>query len=505
MVSQEQLDERRNKPQSDRPDELSRDGALLSLLMREDLSDVTLRASDGTLVIANRCILASRSPVFWGMLYGPFKEASNTVVDIGCEGKVLRAIVNYIYTDKLSACPTNTNSQEEKADTGDENDTSWEADTMKLMRFLVALMDASEYFALSGLRRMTESSAMQLILANGKLAIFFMAACAPDCGATINLRDTALVLVKKSPSILIDGTKSVVAMIHPLYMEEILKQERLPMNEFSCFQILYAWATAEVADSDGDKKVSITASNPAPNDWENNRTHVASEMSRHIHLENISPTDLSTVVAASGLVSIDRLFDAYKTQALRSEKSGKQMRRSYEQCRGAYVWMYSGTNTVIAQSGQNPFVQDVLDCPVMKTGVHKWRIQVGQAKGHGFGVIGTCPTDNSLLRSDLDAYCKRKVGWTLCEGFAIKCRNDDDEPQLSDCPSFKIRAGSIVSFSLDLDRGGILTVSIDGDAPFEVFSGMCKGLGEEDGFLPKVYVKDGTVEFLGFEEDEVYF
>jgi hypothetical protein len=61
-----------------------------------------------------------------------------------------------------------------------------------------------------------------------------------------------------------------------------------------------------------------------------------------------------------------------------------------------------------------------------------------------------------------------------------------------------------VSFSLDIDRGGILTASIDGDTPFEVFSGMCRGLGHEDGFLPAVSLFGGIVRFLGFEQDGVY-
>jgi hypothetical protein len=52
----------------------------------------------------------------------------------------------------------------------------------------------------------------------------------------------------------------MVAQIHPLYVEEILKQERLPMNENSCFQILQAWATAKIENPEGENNISITAS-----------------------------------------------------------------------------------------------------------------------------------------------------------------------------------------------------------------------------------------------------
>jgi hypothetical protein len=34
---------------------------------------------------------------------------------------------------------------------------------------------------------------------------------------------------------------------------------------------------------------------------------------------------------------------------------------------------------------------------------------------------------------------------------------------------------------------------------------MCRGHGEEEGFLPAVDVWDGDVQFLGLEQDEVYF
>jgi hypothetical protein len=489
-----QQDELVDKSQSDcQDDEPSRDGALRSLLIREDLSDVTLRASDGTLVLANRNILASRSSVFFGMLYGPFKEASNSVVDVGYEGKVLQAIVSYIYTDKLSACNANASSQEEKADDTDD------AYKMKLVRFLVAMMDASDYFALSALRRKTESSAKELMLARETFAPFFMAECAPDCDATKVLRDTALLLVKKNPTLLIHGTKSIVAQIHPSYVQEILKQERLPMNEYSCFQILQAWATAETGSPEGENNVAITASTEATtHDWQTNRKRVASEMSSYIHPENISPTDLSTVVASSDLVSVEQLFDAYKTQALRSEKSGIQMRTFYEQCRGVYVWIQSGTNTVVGDVVVETSY-DVLDCPIMKSGVHKWRVQVGEGEGYELAVLAV-----SLLRSDVDGYYEQHKSWVLTGGEALHYPADGDESQVSG-PPFAIMAGSIVSFSLDLERGGILTVTIDGSAPFEAFSGMCQGNSEDEGFLPAVNVWDGDVKFLGFEQDGVYF
>jgi hypothetical protein len=115
-------------------------------------------------------------------------------------------------------------------------------------------------------------------------------------------------------------------------------------------------------------------------------------MTSHIHLEKIRPTDLSTVVASSGLVSAEQLSIAYTTQSLRSEKSGKRMRRCYEQSRGAYFWMHS-RKTVVSTKEYDDCVLDVLDCPVMKYGVHKWRIQVLEGKGQGLGVLAYRPSN----------------------------------------------------------------------------------------------------------------
>jgi hypothetical protein len=188
------------------------------------------------------------------------------LVDVNYQGKIIQGIVNYIYTDEVPASAANTDVQQEKADKSDHNDASQDACDLELVHFLVALMDACEYFSLSALSRMIELSTKELMLKKNNLATFFMAACAPDCDATKGLQDTALGLVKKDPKILIHGTKSVVAMIHPSYMEEILKQEKLPMTEHSCFQLLQAWATAEVASPEDDNDIPITSLTETTND-----------------------------------------------------------------------------------------------------------------------------------------------------------------------------------------------------------------------------------------------
>ena len=67
---------------SNNKEEASQQDVLPTLLFNETYADVHLRAEDSSLVAANRCVLASRSPVFHSMLYDGFREASLDVIDV---------------------------------------------------------------------------------------------------------------------------------------------------------------------------------------------------------------------------------------------------------------------------------------------------------------------------------------------------------------------------------------------------------------------------------------
>jgi BTB/POZ domain len=451
MTSQQQ--DEACKPQPHTADEPLLDGAFRSLLEREDLSDVTLRGSDGILVCANRCILANRSSVFFGMLYGPFKEATNTVVDVGYHGKIIKAIVNYIYTDEVPSSPTN-------------NDVARSVD---FVRFAVTLLDAAEYFALSALRQKIETSIKQKMREYSKYAVFFMAACFPDCADTKVLQDTAVEEVKRNPQLIIHGTKSVVARIHPWYLKEILSQEKIPVDAHDCFKILQAWAAAEVASPDEHNDDS-TAAAVQSNNEKKSRTCIASEMTSHIQLADISPTELSTMVTTSGLVTTEQLFEAYKSQALRSQT---QIWTRNQQ--GAHVWRTSRTH--IVGSGNERIMIERLDCPVLKSGVHTWSIKVLKGNRHFLGVTWIAGL------------------WGPRGGRYVP----NERSSFHGVPNVDV--GSIVSFTLDLDNGdGILTASMNGSLPIEVASSMRRShLHEDYGYVPAVTLQpNGSVEFLGF-------
>ena len=81
-------------------EEASLSTAVSNLLSDTSYTDVHLQGNDGQPAIpAHRTILAARSAVFRALLFGQFVESSSSVVPIGFHSDVLKAIVEYCYTD----------------------------------------------------------------------------------------------------------------------------------------------------------------------------------------------------------------------------------------------------------------------------------------------------------------------------------------------------------------------------------------------------------------------
>jgi hypothetical protein len=485
--------------------EITREDAIRALLHNETLSDVTLRGTDGILVIANRGILASRSPVFGRMLFGSLVETSSSstrtiVVDIGYVGAVLQAIVNYILMDDLPELVKRNWENENDNDNDDNGAALWDVSSI---HFLLALVDAADYLALSKLRYTVEILVRAYMTKNPDAAVHLLAACTecdgsnPPHGAKNLLQELALAFVQRKPQMLLGiHDKSILASIPSWYLNEILKQEKLAMNEQSCFQLLYEWAEPK--------------SNPHEEKRLGRRKRLAAKLTSNIELANIDPTILSTIVATSGLVTHDQLATAYHVQALRSLQ---RRRTSYQQWRGGHVWTVSQTNSVTSDANRPLcYTTDHLQCPILKSGVHKWSIQILQGDRHSLGIVSTRYTKMS---SDIPLHT-RKGGWALLKGQSSHAKGHDNHIWGRELPS-DFLPGSIVSFTLYLYGKGILTASIDDKDPFEVFSGLLhrddtiptsdnedvveeKGAEEEDGFVPAVSAWGGTVKFLGFEE-----
>jgi hypothetical protein len=115
-------------------DDLDISRVLSKLRTDEELSDLTLEGSDCEQIKTNRCILAVHSKVFQVMLFGNYSEAKSSVVKVEYEGRVLKAIVDYCYTNHAALL--------------DETpcDDSW-------ARAMVRLAAAADFFGLSLLRK----------------------------------------------------------------------------------------------------------------------------------------------------------------------------------------------------------------------------------------------------------------------------------------------------------------------------------------------------------------
>jgi hypothetical protein len=428
--------------------EITRDEAMKTLLTDEDLSDITLKGSDGTLVLAQRCMLAARSFVFRRMLYGDFCEASQSLVDVGYTGDVLQAIVDYIYTN------TTTFFNQETFDEA----------------FVVALIDAATYFELSELLRQALDAARSAMEKNSSLCITFLSVCETNCALADELEVFALEKIRSDPKMLLNN-ESMLASLSSTRIEEIVKDDNLLANEYTVFLILQAWSNAE---DDED----ITTLDISP------RKHTAKRLTQYLSLELIRPVDISTTVASSGFVTNDQICNAYKAQSLCAEH---QNNISYQNFRMP-VWRNSQT-VVVACENIDP-VLEILSCPVLRTGIHTWSILVQQAS---FSLeLGLASTVHTLDHGKSLGEQPGAWGYT---SSGNSCHNSE---RMSTYRPFG--EGSTVTFVLDLTGQGTLCASVDDNPAVSLFTDMRSVFlsNNEIGFVPAACLDVGSVRFLGF-------
>lgn len=107
---------------------------LHSHLQDADISDVTLVGTDGETVLAVRSILAMRSHYFKTLFFSSFQESSTNMerVQLAYSSKVMKAVVEYCYTDEIKTAFEHLNFEE-------------------TARSMVGLVAAGNYFQLKGL------------------------------------------------------------------------------------------------------------------------------------------------------------------------------------------------------------------------------------------------------------------------------------------------------------------------------------------------------------------
>ena len=97
-----------------------------------DIADVKLVGTDGKTVVAVRSLLAMRSAYFRTLFFGSFRESSLEQVKLGYSSLVIKAVVEYCYTDEIKTAFENLSFEE-------------------TARSMVGLVCAGQYFELVGL------------------------------------------------------------------------------------------------------------------------------------------------------------------------------------------------------------------------------------------------------------------------------------------------------------------------------------------------------------------
>mmetsp|Transcript_23707 Transcript_23707/g.34938 ORF Transcript_23707/g.34938 Transcript_23707/m.34938 type:complete len:304 (-) Transcript_23707:1139-2050(-) len=256
--------------------ERTRDEVLEGLLTNKELSDVSLRCNDGAIIHANRCLLV-RSPVFDRMLTGNFLESKSEIVDIvGFNGTVLRAVVEYIYTDSCALW----------------NDVKTKPDALNAKNLMI-LAAAAEYFDLPNLKNQTRQVALGILRSHPSMATIFLEECQSHKFSELE-RFAWKVIRSNLPSA---WTSDAAHSLGVALIEEIIQDDKTSASELQLFQLIQSWAGNDSGRKNTAKQL----------------------IKKHIRLENIDPSDITSTVKSSDLVTVKQVSAAFEAQALKAE------------------------------------------------------------------------------------------------------------------------------------------------------------------------------------------
>ena len=295
--------------------EISRDEAIQSLLSDESISDFKLEGNDGS-VIANKAMLAARSPVFRKLLFekgtketeehdDEVKNTRDGKLKVDYSSQVMKAIVEYIYTDNATVLE------------GDDNNNK---DIKSLVPTIVALVDAATYFQLPKLCSKAEDYVTTLLSQNPLIAIPIMVACRAHGTAVSVVEGLCHNKIRSSPRVFLQTNTSEeyhLKMLSMKQIESLLQDGLFEGDELTLFFILQAWAekgTNNETFGDGkeeEKKEEISTTSRSDN---------ARELAKHIQFEKVDPVELAELVSPSRLVPMEQLSRAYEAQALMARR-----------------------------------------------------------------------------------------------------------------------------------------------------------------------------------------
>lgn len=418
-------------------------------------ADLILRGNDGVEVPANRCLLAARSDVFDGMLYRGFAEESKGVIELPFSGAVLNLLVEYIYTDKF----------EESVDVGEKFQEEFAAN-------LIGLMNAGDYFGLEVLVQKVTTVAKSLMTSNPKTAMFCFRFCCLE-----SARDIIYDCFRTNPTEALLHNSAIAMLSESQIRKLVGDSDLLNVDELTLFHIINTWSL-------GDSR--YTESN---NGGGSDRRRYATELADCLVLERIDPEALSTCVECSGIIPQQRIYEAFRSQALMAVRRHGV---SYEKHK-MLPWM----------GRSSPFTTFLLNIPPMRTGIHSWKVMV--EKICNFTWIGVASTEH-VVDPGRWLGCQDGVGWVYgSNGSACTSQVGEEGPYDVCHPTFD--AGDIITFKLDLSNdndNGTLSASVNQGESVVLFTEIKKkfqnnGSSSVVGLVPAASLCDpGCVRFLGF-------
>jgi hypothetical protein len=323
--------------------EVTLTAAIGKLLDSGEYSDVELVATDGERIPAHRNILAARSKVFGTLLFGNFAESSSSTVQMGYEGGILRKIVKYCYTDKVSL-PDASESAESSS-----------FDTQQVLR----LVDAADYFNLPGLVTQISEWSMTQMKNDFEMQWQVLVYCDENPTSSVyqtGMYKAAIQTVQQEYGKILQRSDEI-PRLSPEFLERILACRSAVPDEIDRFYFIRMWCSGgSQAGSAKDSDVPVTqngdsASTKGTNSSEeagtpqeesariiappqkrqktgqDNETQSEEErrnvacalIRRHVRLASIKLQHLQEEVEPSGLVTADGLLEAYKSHAIWAE------------------------------------------------------------------------------------------------------------------------------------------------------------------------------------------
>jgi hypothetical protein len=437
----------------------------------ETLHDITLLASDGEQVPANRTILAIRSTVFRKMLFGNFQEATKDNINVDYPGTVVKAVVEYIHTNDAE--------QLVELDVAKRNGKDITDDCLEDFQTLLTLTAAAAYYGLPKLCHGVQKCLSSYLEAFPLLAFATLEACSQEGPAiSEDLKQSALSKVAK---LLAEGDFDATTFerCSQTAVKYILVNGKAFLPDHQCFKLIDLW-----------RQVGSTDQNRCSN--------AKKLVNDHVGLHFIDPEDLSTTVASSGLVTLEQLVEAYKSQAIQAKKKFKV---SFTKKQISFMCpnpTWKGANSVTFANRGN-WKSDTLECPILVVGGrYTWTVVINGVPDVWLGVVLSSHSHAAII-SNFAGYTTGCFGLSGRSGIVY---SSGSQVTLFG-EAAKLKDGDHVNLTLDLssdaENNGTLSVSVKGKPTIRILADMCS-LCDGIGFVPALSGRNTRVTVESIEE-----